>query len=87
MRAFVFVFSACVSLTACGNEYHPEYHPVSVSEVSQNLAYPVVVHNGGAASERGPVFVTQPPGPVLAMPPAPPQPAPPLPPAEWFRGY
>jgi hypothetical protein len=82
----------CVSLAAsfalagCGNEYHPEYHPVSVSEISQNLTYPVTVHNGITSAERGPVLVV-PAAPVLVQPPAPPTPAPALPPAEWFRGY
>ena len=87
MRVFPAALGASLALAACGNNYHPEYHPVSVSEVSQNLSYPVVVQNGGNAYERSPVMVVPGAPPVLAMPPLPPPPAPALPPAEWFRGY
>ena len=78
--------SFVLALAACTETYHPEYHPVTVSEVSQNLNYPVVVHNSGSPSERSPVYVGQGPAPVLATPPPPPPQQPVLPPAEWFRG-
>ncbi len=39
---------ALVALPGCASEYHPEYHPVSVSTVSQNLSYPVNVYEGNA---------------------------------------
>ncbi len=81
------VVLAALALTACGNTYHPEYHPVSVNEVSQNLDYPVVVHNAGSAEGRSPVYIPQPAPPPIFVPPPPPQQPPPLPPAEWFRGY
>jgi hypothetical protein len=74
------------ALEGCGNEYHPEYHPVSVSEISQNLTYPVTVHQGITSAERGPVLVV-PAAPVLVQPPPPPAAAPTMPPGEWFRGY
>ena len=45
-RAFFAV--ALFALPACASEYHPEYHPVTVSTVSQNLSYPVNVYQGNA---------------------------------------
>jgi hypothetical protein len=58
-----------LAVTACVDNYHPEYHPVSVSEISQNLSYPVSVQNGLSAAERGPVYVMPAPLPVLVQPP------------------
>jgi hypothetical protein len=54
---------ASLALAACSSTYHPEYHPVTVS----NLAYPVMVNNGNA-SERAPTFIV--PGATTAVPPA-----------------
>ena len=34
---------AIVALSACGNEYHPEYHPQSSYSVEQHLSYPTTV--------------------------------------------
>lgn len=52
MRSFVLV-AVSLALGACSSTYHPEYHPVTVS----NVAYPVMVNNGGSASERAPTFI------------------------------
>jgi hypothetical protein len=87
MRTRLAALAVPLALAACSSTYHPEYHPVTVSEISQNLDYPVMIHNVGAAAERSPVLVVPPPAPYLAMPPPPPRQAPALPPAEWFRGY
>jgi hypothetical protein len=58
----------CVS--ACSSSYHPEYHPVSVSNISQNLAYPAA---SNAAGERAQVYlVPAAPAPVVMVPEAPP---------------
>ncbi len=40
--AVLLVVSASFS-AACGNEYHPEFHPQSSYAYSQNLSYPVTV--------------------------------------------
>jgi hypothetical protein len=79
MRAFALALAAA-ALTACSSTYHPEYHPVTVSNVSQALAYPVSVGNvgtGASAESRTPVYVmlAPPPAPAQALPP----PAPPPP--------
>ena len=37
-----------VALPACASEYHPDYHPESVTSYSQNLSYPVNVYENGA---------------------------------------
>jgi len=62
-------------LFACGNSYHPEYHPVTVTNVSQS--YSSSVHVGGGGGAPQPVTVmpapqTQPPiviGPYTPEPP------------------
>jgi hypothetical protein len=53
---------------ACGNTYHPEYHPVTTTSFTESYSNPVVVHNGGAPSERSPVFVEPAPGPINRPP-------------------
>lgn len=53
MRTIVAFFIAA-SLVACGNSYHPEYHPVTATTVNQNYSSPVYV--GGGAPR--PVVVT-----------------------------
>ncbi len=72
-------------VAACTSEYHPEYHPVTVSNFSQNLAYPVSVTNGGAPTERSPVYIV--PGQAVAGAPLPAgmAPAPPPPPGFFDR--
>ena len=79
MRPLIPTFAAWLLLAACSSEYHPEYHPVVVSNFSQNLSYPVSVNNGGTATERSPVYVVPAsqavavgPGPVIAAPAPPP---------------
>jgi hypothetical protein len=49
----IVLFAVWLALGACSSTYHPEYHPVTVS----NVAYPVMVNNGGSASERAPTFI------------------------------
>jgi hypothetical protein len=72
VRPIIAVFTV-VALAACSSSYHPEYHPVTVSNFSQNIAYPVSVHGGTASIERAPVYVAPPaPGPVVVVPEAPP---------------
>ena len=69
---FVLALAASGALVACGNTYHPEYHPVSIRSSSQNLSYPVSVHNGGNPAERSPVIIAPappPPAPAPAPPP------------------
>jgi hypothetical protein len=69
VRRFIPV-SLVLSLAACSSSYHPEYHPVSVSNISQNLAYPAA---GNAAGERVPVYVVPAaPAPMVVVPEAPP---------------
>ncbi len=57
---------ALVALAACGNTYHPEYHPVTVTNYEQHVAYPAGSSTGGL-----PATVFRPP-----PPPRPPTPAP-----------
>ena len=57
-------------LAACSSIYHPEYHPVSVSNISQNIGYPAAAN---AAAERIPVYVVPAaPVPMVVVPEAPP---------------
>jgi hypothetical protein len=50
---------APLALADCGNTYHPEYHPVTVTHYEQHLAYPVTVQTG---TRPAPVVVA--PAPV-----------------------
>jgi len=50
MRLFLPVF--VLLLPACASEYHPDYHPQTVTSYAQNVSYPVNVYENGA---RGPV--------------------------------
>ena len=52
MRRLIPAFAASLFFVACSSEYHPEYHPVVVSNFSQNLSYPVSVNNGGAPADH-----------------------------------
>ena len=67
---------AIVTLGACSSSYHPEYHPVTVS----NVSYPVMVNNGGSGAEPTPVFVV----PAVPMAAAPAVPLPEQPPPDFF---
>lgn len=78
MRRCIPTFAAFLALAACSKSYHPEYHPVSVSNFHQELSYPVSVNNGGNASERSPVYVVPgPPGSPQVVPLVPSDPGPP----------
>jgi hypothetical protein len=68
MRPFlaIAILAAPLAATACANTYHPEYHPVSITRLQQDLAYPVTVQNGPS------------PGPVVIVPAMPPLPGQPL---------
>ncbi len=80
MRYLILIACGVLS-AACSSTYHPEYHPVTVTQVSQDLSYPVTVNSGPAAStteqQRSPVVIVQPvaPAPIAApaRPPTPPQ--------------
>ena len=61
------------TLPACGNSYHPEYHPVTSMQYQQTLSYPVSVH---PANGQG-VIVSQAPAPAGMPMPAMPQLTPP----------
>ena len=39
----VVIISCGVLLAACSKEYHPEYHPQSQYDVSQNISYPTTI--------------------------------------------
>jgi hypothetical protein len=73
---FAIIVAALAPLVACGNEYHPEYHPTTITHSSQYLSYPVTVQTG---TQPAPVYV------MPAPPPAPPRPAPQCegPPCAW----
>jgi hypothetical protein len=65
MRSIVTV-SLALSLAACSSSYHPEYHPVTVTNVSQNLAYPTPTSANG---DRVPIYVVpSAPAPVVMLP-------------------
>jgi hypothetical protein len=54
-RISISIFAA-MGLAACTSTYHPEYHPVTATSVTQN-------YSGGApaAQPGGPVIIEQPP--------------------------
>ncbi len=76
------VFAAAIVLVACTDTYHPEYHPVTVTNFSQNVGYPVVVNNGTNAGERSPVTIV--PGVSTTAPQAFATPPPPAEPPPGF---
>jgi hypothetical protein len=77
---------ALAVLPACGNTYHPEYHPETSVNYSQTIASPVSVHTSGAQpivvhpSPPQPVAPLAPPA-VRPLAPPPPEMAPPE--MEW----
>ncbi len=72
MRLLV-ALSIAASAVACGNTYHPEYHPVTTTTYSQSVASPGVVQ----PAPQGVVYAPAPPPTMVAPPPpAPPQPPP-----------
>ncbi len=61
MRLSLCLFAAALSLAACTSTYHPEYHPVTATSVTQTY-----VSNPGAATPTpatpaGAVIIQQPP--------------------------
>ena len=50
---------AAIALSACTDTYHPEYHPVTVTNSSQNISYPVSVRTSNAPSGTPPVTILQ----------------------------
>ena len=52
-----------LGLVDCGNTYHPEYHPVTVTHYEQHLAYPVTVQTG---ARPAPVIVAPAPSRTTA---------------------
>ena len=75
------VLAAALALPACSSNYHPEYHPVTVSNFSQNIDYPVAVHTGGATTVGSPVLVVPAQQPTVVLPAIQAEP----PPADFFR--
>jgi hypothetical protein len=69
VRPFAFALAA-LAIAACGNTYHPEYHPVTVTSYEQHVAYPAA---GSPSAQPAVVF----------RPPPPPQPPTPAPWSAW----
>ena len=57
MRCLFVIALAVTALVGCTDTYHPEYHPVTVSTVSQNISYPVTVQSGVAPASATPGVV------------------------------
>lgn len=38
------IVASALALAACGNTYHPEYHPISSYSIQTSTSMPVVVH-------------------------------------------
>jgi hypothetical protein len=69
VRLLRFVLASLLG-AACGNTYHPEYHPVTVTSYEQHVAYPAT---GTVGTRPETVF----------RPPPPPQPPTPAPWSAW----
>ncbi len=59
--------SAAIAVTACSSSYHPEYHPVTVSNFSQNISYAPASPYWGAGTERPSTIVVAPPPPAVVV--------------------
>jgi hypothetical protein len=59
VRLFAFALAPLL-VAACGNTYHPEYHPVTVTSYEQHVTG---APGGGSAggAQPGPVFSAPPP--------------------------
>ena len=66
MRLLTFAL-ATSALVACGNRYHPEYHPVTVTTYEQHVGYPAAA----SASAQPPAVYFRPPPPQPPPTPAP----------------
>jgi len=65
------------AIAGCSSSYHPEYHPVTVSNFSQNIAYPAPSTVDASQGLRPPVIIAAPPSAIvlpstLAQEPGPP---------------
>ncbi len=85
MRIWIFVAALGLTSPACGNEYHPEYHPQTAVRYTVSTSNPVHVQG----TQGQPVYVGPQPGQAqTAQAPAgqivvPAPPAPPTPPEGW----
>ena len=60
-----------VSLAACTSTYHPEYHPVTTTTVTQTYGAPATVVNGASAQRPAVVVAPAPSAPIVVQgPPA-----------------
>jgi hypothetical protein len=67
VRYVLVLLATSCTLAACANEYHPEYHPVTVSHYSQSVSYPTVL---GASTVPSVIMnVPPPPAPPTVTPP------------------
>jgi hypothetical protein len=73
--SFALLAFAPLALLACSSNYHPEYHPVTVSNFSQNISAPAagtgVVYVAPVAPAPS-VIVVQPAAPLAGAVEAPP---------------
>jgi hypothetical protein len=76
LRTILLAF-AIVAIAACGNTYHPEYHPTSSYSYHNSNSMPVVVHPQPGQG----VYVMPSPSQSQTVLPAPPPP--PTPPADF----
>jgi hypothetical protein len=72
VRLPIFALGAS-ALVACGNTYHPEYHPVTVTSYEQHVSYPAAAAASASAQ----------PASVFFRPPPPQQPPTPAPWSAW----
>jgi hypothetical protein len=57
------IAGAAAVLPACGNEYHPDYHPETAYSYSQNISQPVTIFS--ETNQQAPAFTNAPaPAPV-----------------------
>jgi hypothetical protein len=59
LRRFIALGLAALALGACTDTYHPEYHPVTVTNSSQNISYPVNVQSASTPSGTPGVTIVQ----------------------------
>ncbi len=74
------LLAAPLALLACSSNYHPEYHPVTVSNFSQNIAYPAPSGPVGSTVYVVPAAAAP---PVVVVPSLPPGPE--APPPDFFK--
>ena len=69
---------AAIALTACTSTYHPEYHPVTTTTITQTSSSPAEGGPRAGAQRPGVVVVPAPSQPIVV------QSAPPASPEEFF---